>query len=70
MSQRNPMSDAIPHAGRGKRVAVLVAIAILVVALVGVVTNGFRGRQIKRNADAMTDVATKPLGAPPPPAAP
>jgi hypothetical protein len=66
MGHHNALSDSIPHAGRGKRIAVLVAIVMVVVALIAVVTSGFHGRQIQRNADAITDPVTRPLGTPPP----
>jgi hypothetical protein len=40
--------------GRGRRVAIMVAVVILVALLLGVVVAGFRGRHILRNSAAMT----------------
>jgi len=40
--------------GRGRRAAVLVAVVLAAVALVGVVAAGFRGDNITQNAAAMT----------------
>ena len=40
--------------GRGKRVAIMVAVVLAVAGLVGVVVAGFRGRHIPQNAAAMT----------------
>jgi hypothetical protein len=43
--------------GRGRRVAIMVAVVILVALLLGVVVAGFRGRHILRNSAAMTTPA-------------
>lgn len=55
MDNTDVMSDMVRKSerGRGKRVTVAVAAAVLVAALVGVVAVGFRGRHISRNAAAM-----------------
>lgn len=45
---------AIPHTGRGRRVAILIGAFVLVVAVLWVVARGFHGRQIRRNAAALT----------------
>jgi len=43
--------------GRGKRVVIMVAVLLVMVALIGVVAAGFRGRRIPQNAAAMTTPA-------------
>lgn len=43
--------------GRGKRVVITVAVALVVAGLIGVVAAGFRGRHIPQNAAAMTTPA-------------
>jgi hypothetical protein len=44
--------------GRGKRVAILAAIVLALVALIAVVAAGFRGRHIPQNSAAMTTPAS------------
>jgi hypothetical protein len=43
--------------GRGRRMAIMVAVVLVVAALIGVVAAGFRGRHIPQNAAAMTTPA-------------
>jgi hypothetical protein len=40
--------------GRGRRLAIMVAVVLVAAALLGVVAAGFRGRHIRQNAAAMT----------------
>ena len=54
---KDPSVDVIvkrTEIGRGRRVAILVAVVFVVAGLVGVVAAGFRGRHIHQNAAAMT----------------
>ena len=54
---KDPSIDVIvkrTEIGRGKRVAILVAVVFAAVGLIGVVAAGFRGRHIAQNAAAMT----------------
>lgn len=41
--------------GRGRRVVIAAVVVIAVGLLLGVVVFGFRGRQISRNSEAMTE---------------
>jgi len=43
--------------GRGRRLVIMVAVVLGVVALIGVVAAGFHGRHIPQNAAAMTTPA-------------
>jgi hypothetical protein len=43
--------------GRGRRLAIMVAVVLVAAALIGVVAAGFRGRHIPQNAAAMTTPA-------------
>jgi hypothetical protein len=43
--------------GRGRRVAIMAAVVLVVAGLIGVVAAGFRGRRIPQNAAAMTTPA-------------
>ena len=43
--------------GRGKRVAIMVAVLFVVADLIGVVAGGFRDKHIPQNAAAMTTPA-------------
>jgi hypothetical protein len=52
------------HKGRGRRIVTLVAAFIAFAVVVGVVINGFKGRQIKRDADAVTEPLKDPTKAP------
>jgi hypothetical protein len=57
---KDPSVDVIvkrTEIGRGRRVAILVAVVFVVAGLVGVVAAGFRGRHIPQNAAAMTTQA-------------
>jgi hypothetical protein len=57
---KNPSLDVIvkrTEIGRGKRVALLLAVVFAAAGLIGVVAAGFRGRHIPQNAAAMTTPA-------------
>jgi hypothetical protein len=56
MAKDREMSDMVRKSkmGRGRRVAIMVAAAMLVAVIVAVVVVGFRGRNISQNAAAMT----------------
>ena len=43
--------------GRGRRVAILVAVVLVLAAMIAVVAAGFRGRHIPQNAAALTTPA-------------
>jgi flagellar basal body-associated protein FliL len=43
--------------GRGRRLAIMVAVVLVAAALIGVVAAGFRGRHISQDAAAMTTPA-------------
>jgi hypothetical protein len=54
---KDPSIDVIVKSteiGRGKRVAILLAVVFATVGLIGVVAAGFHGRHIPQNAAAMT----------------
>jgi hypothetical protein len=54
---KDPSIDVIVKSteiGRGKRVAILLAVVFATVGLIGVVVAGFHGRHIPQNAAAMT----------------
>jgi hypothetical protein len=54
---KDPSLDVIvkrTEIGRGRRVAILVALVFAAVGLIAVVAVGFRGRHIPQNAAAMT----------------
>src|SRR5664279_868839 len=54
---KDPSMDVLvrrTEIGRGKRVAIVVAIALVSVALIGVVAAGFHGRHIPQDAAAIT----------------
>lgn len=46
--------------GRGKRVVIVVLAVVVVVALLGTVVSGFRGRHIVLNSNAITAPVTAP----------
>jgi len=57
---KDPSMDVIvkrTEIGRGKRVAILIAVVFAVAGLIGVVAAGFHGRHIPQNAAAMTTPA-------------
>jgi len=57
---KNPSIDVIvkrTEIGRGRRVAILVAVVFAAVGLIGVVAAGFRGKHVPQNAAAMTTPA-------------
>lgn len=57
---KDPSMDVLvkrTESGRGRRVAIVVAVVLAAVALIGVVAAGFRGRHIPQNAAAMTTPA-------------
>jgi hypothetical protein len=54
MAERNAMSTEVPHTGRGRWVVGLIVGLVVVGALIWLVASGFRGREIKPNAAAMT----------------
>ena len=57
---KDPSVDVIvkrTEIGRGRRVAILVAVVLVVAAMIAVVAAGFRGRHIPQNAAAMTTPA-------------
>ena len=56
------MRAAIPHTGRGKWVAMVLAALVVIGVVMVVVISSFQGRHIKRNAAAIAAPVTEPGG--------
>ena len=65
MAASNSIKAMVPHTGRGRWVAGLVAALLFLVAIVWVMTSAFQGRHIRRNAEALTAPVTEPAPAVP-----
>jgi len=64
-------SQRLDEMSNGKRTAIIAVAVVVVAALIAILTVGFHGRHIARNADAMTQpVVTPTMARTPPPAAP
>ena len=52
--------DAIPHGGRGRKTVALIVALVALALVIWAVVSGFRGREIKRNAEALTEPVLDP----------
>jgi len=58
------MRGLIPHSGRGRWIAGVIAALVALVALLWILTSAFEGRHVQRNADSLTSPVTEPAAVP------
>jgi hypothetical protein len=62
MAESTSLKGILPHGGRGRWVAGIIAALVFLVALIWITTSAFEGRHIRRNADALTAPVAEPAG--------